>query len=87
MFNEVKGNKHSRFSLQYHLVLVTKYRKRAINEDVFLTISEVIQQIFQKNQCELLTLNHDYDHIHVLFFCYSTSPTVTLGEQHKNRYK
>ena len=34
----LKSLHHAKYSLLYHLVFVTKYRKRCINEDIFQTI-------------------------------------------------
>ena len=65
--NFYKKNRHSCFNLQYHLIMTTKYRKPAINDAVFETIRAAIEKIFEGNGCEIVVLNHDYDHIHMLF--------------------
>lgn len=62
-----RQNRHSCYNLQYHLVLVTKYRKPAINDAVLDTIRGVIDNTFSKNKCEIIALNHDTDHIHLMF--------------------
>ena len=72
----VEKNRHSCYNLQYHLVLVTKYRRPAINDDVLSTIENVIHNIFEKNKCRLIVLNHDSDHIHLMF---SAPPQVQLS--------
>lgn len=60
-------NAHSVFSLNYHLVMVVKYRR-----DVFTNvISERAKQIFEyiaaNYKIETIEWNHDIDHVHVLF--------------------
>ena len=62
-----RKNRHSCFNLQYHLIMTTKYRKPAINDKVFATIRTAIEKIFAGNGCEIVALNHDHDHIHMLF--------------------
>ena len=63
----LRTNRHSCYNLRYHLILTTKYRKPAINKEVLKTIQDTIENIFSKNGCELIAINHDKDHIHVLF--------------------
>ena len=55
---------HSVYSLNYHLILVTKYCQKVITDD----ICEYLGELFIK-------INHDDDHIHILF---SASPTTPL---------
>ena len=81
MHNEIKKNRHSCFVLQYHLVLVTKLRHPAINEEVFKTVSETIQRIFSGNGCEIITLNYDCDHTHMLF---TAPPQIQLSAMINN---
>lgn len=69
-------NRHSCFNLQYHLILVTKYRKPAISDEVFQTIQDSIIKILDINKCELIVLNHDHDHIHLLF---NAPPQIQLS--------
>jgi len=64
---ELDSNNHSVFSLYYHLVLVTKYRRKVIDD----RISNRLREIFEKIQCnynvKLQEWNHDNDHIHIFF--------------------
>ena len=76
-----RSNRHSCYNLQYHLVLVTKYRKPAINDAVLSTIHDCIDNLFEKSKCEVITLNHDYDHIHLLF---TAPPQVQLSSMINN---
>lgn len=62
-------NKHSVYSLQYHLVLVVKYRKKVITKDICQRLTEIFKYIGEKEQyrLEIIELNSDEDHLHVLF--------------------
>lgn len=79
--NFLRTNRHSCYNLAYHLVLVTKYRKPAINDGVLATIRGAIEKTFSNNGCELIALNHDKDHIHVLFIA---PPQVQLSSMINN---
>lgn len=61
-----KANRHAVYSLKYHIVLTTKYRKKCINDEIFICIKENIERLFGAWTCELIEINHDRDHIHIL---------------------
>ncbi|MFA7743857.1 IS200/IS605 family transposase [Salinicoccus roseus] len=60
-------NKHSVFLLNYHLVLVVKYRRKVIDEDVSEFARQTFERIGATYHITLIEWNHDGDHIHVLF--------------------
>ena len=60
-------NNHSVFLLNYHLILVIKYRKKVINKDISNRLKEIFEYISPKYNITLEEWNHDRDHIHLLF--------------------
>lgn len=61
-------NRHSCFLLQYHLVVVTKYRHPVINSEIFDLLQSIAKDILEtKNHCKIIKTNYCSDHIHVLF--------------------
>lgn len=60
-------NKHSVFLLNYHLVLVVKYRRKVLTDDISNRLKEIFEYICPKYNITLQEWNHDYDHIHLLF--------------------
>ena len=64
---DLYNNSHSVFSLHYHLILVVKYRKKVINNDISTRLKEIFIKIAPKYNIEVDNWNHDIDHIHVLF--------------------
>jgi len=62
-------NKHSVFLLQYHLILVIKYRKKVITDDICKRLREIFDYIGEKEQYKLkvIEFNSDIDHLHILF--------------------
>ena len=64
---ELDTNNHSVFSMYYHLVLVTKYRRKVIDDDISLRLQEIFENIQDRYNITLLEWNHDKDHVHILF--------------------
>lgn len=60
-------NRHSCFLLQYHLVLVTKYRKPALTGKVRDSVYSTIKAIMVEKGYNILELNGGEDHVHILF--------------------
>ena len=58
---------HCVYHCNYHVVMVTKYRKEIFNEGIFA--------YFEKKLAEIT--KHDKDHIHILV---SIPPTMTIGK-------
>ena len=59
-------NRHSCFLLQYHIVLVTKYRRPVLTGAVKELVYQVIQDIFDEKDLVILEMNGEADHIHIL---------------------
>lgn len=60
-------NNHSVFAMYYHLILVTKYRRKVINNKISDRLNEIYLNIQNKYNISLIEWNHDEDHIHILF--------------------
>ena len=64
---EFDTNNHSVFKLSYHLVLVIKYRRKVIDDDISNRLKEIFEYISPKYNITLEEWNHDKDHVHLLF--------------------
>lgn len=60
-------NQHSCFLLQYHLVLVTKYRKEVFTNEMETYLTDFVISMMSKNDCNLIEINYDKNHVHILF--------------------
>ena len=60
-------NNHSVFLLNYHLVLVIKYRRKVIDDKISNRLKEIFEHICPKYNITLGEWNHDLDHVHLLF--------------------
>ena len=67
------SNNHSVFMLQYHLILVTKYRKRVINDTISVRLREIFDYIASNYNISVEDWNHDEDHVHILFRAHPNS--------------
>lgn len=59
---------HAVYSLQYHLILVVKYRRKIFdNEDIIETLKNRVQHISEKRKVRIVSQETDQDHIHIIF--------------------
>ena len=61
------NNAHSVFLLNYHLVLVIKYRRKVFDDNISSRAKEIFEYISPKYNITLQEWNHDEDHVHILF--------------------
>ncbi|GIW49105.1 MAG: transposase [Caloramator sp.] len=64
---DLDNNNHSVFLLYYHLVLVTKYRRKVIDDNISNRLKEIFEKIQDNYNITLQEWNHNKDHIHILF--------------------
>ncbi len=54
------------YKLTAHIVLVTKYRKKAINQERLIRLQEIFEQTLEKWSCSLVDFNSESDHCHLI---------------------
>ena len=62
----LKSQYHCVYNTKYHLVLVTKYRNPVINEAILARLSELARERAEAWEGELLEVNGEPDHLHLL---------------------
>lgn len=82
---EYYTNRHSCFLLQYHLVLVTKFRHPVITDEVEEELKAYTKCFFERRERELVLQEMECmpDHIHIFF---DAMPQINLAEL-VNAYK
>lgn len=60
-------NQHSVYLLNYHLVMVIKYRRKVITDKISEYLKQRFVKIGESYGVTLQEWNHDVDHVHVLF--------------------
>lgn len=80
---DLDRNMHSVFLLNYHLVLVVKYRRDVFDDQISARAKEIFEYISVNYHITLVEWNHDKDHVHILF---RTHPNTQLS-RFINAYK
>ena len=72
------ANRHAVYFLQYHLVVVTKYRHPVLVGNLSDRLLEIARSIIEDNwKCRIVEMNTDKDHVHILF---EAPPQVQLSK-------
>ncbi len=75
---EYKRLSHCVYVCDYHIVLVTKYRRKIFNEGIFAYLSIKLTEIRKYYPLiDFKEVNHDENHIHALI---SIPPTMRVGK-------
>ena len=64
---KLRSNNHSVFAINFHLILVVKYRKKVITDAISERLKTIFGYIQKDYNITLEEWNHDIDHVHVLF--------------------
>mgnify|MGYP000926558609 FL=1 len=67
------NNNHSVFLMYYHLILVTKYRRKVLDDSISSRAKEIFEYIAPNYNITLIEWNDDQDHIHILFKAHPNS--------------
>jgi putative transposase len=63
---KLRSHSHCVYNLQYHLVLVTKYRKKCLEENVLQRAKEITEKLCSEYDIELVEFGGEEDHVHLL---------------------
>jgi len=67
---------HSVYALYYHLILVIKYRRKVFTNDKIIDfLKQKIHEISETHEVEILAIETDQDHVHILF---KANPTLNI---------
>ncbi len=73
---ELKRNSNAVYLLNYHLILITKYRKKVfMNDDIIEHTKEIMRNIATVFDVDIINQECGEDHIHLMI---STKPTTEL---------
>ena len=64
---EFDSNAHSVFLLNYHLILVVKYRRKVFDDTISERAKDIFSRIAPNYNISLQEWGHDEDHVHILF--------------------
>ncbi|HBB30488.1 MAG TPA: IS200/IS605 family transposase [Cyanobacteria bacterium UBA8803] len=63
---QARKGSHSVFSVQLHMVFVTKYRRKVITQAMLERLREIFANICVKTKCRLTEFSGQADHVHLL---------------------
>lgn len=75
---EYRHGKHSVYSLNYHIVFVTKYRRPCITEEIGDFLKAEIIRLIESMEGHVSEVEYHRDHIHILA---ELSPKHAISEQ------
>ena len=67
------NNNHSVFKLNFHLILVIKYRRKVLDDTMSNRLKDIYINISKNYNISLQSWNHDRDHVHILFTAHPNS--------------
>jgi putative transposase len=62
---------------QYHIVWVPKYRYRVLDDQIGTEVSNCIRAFSEQKECEIVELNVQIDHVHVLVM---VPPKISISD-------
>ena len=63
----LKAQNHCVYNIKYHLVLVTKYRRKVINAAILNRLTDMVSDRIAAWEGEIVEINGEPDHLHILF--------------------
>jgi len=60
---------HTKFDIKFHLVWITKYRKKLFRGDVGLRLRQIVRTICAELEVEILKGHVSVDHVHLFVSC------------------
>lgn len=76
-FDDLNYNRHSYYNLVYHLILITKYRRKCIDKSISSDLMKTFDNVIQINRGELISYIWGDDYVHLSF---KLSPTGELSK-------
>ena len=71
--SQLKSHNHCVFQISYHIVFVTKYRRKCLTKNILTRLNEIILEVCERWNIDLLEFGGEADHIHLLV---ETHPNV-----------
>ena len=63
---QLKSHHHCVFQMNYHLVLVSKYRRKCFTDEILTRLHQILDELCEKWSIDLVEFNGEEDHVHLL---------------------
>ena len=74
---DIRTGRHCVFKLHVHLVFVTKYRQKVFPDEILKTMEVIFRNVCQEFETELVEMNGEVDHVHLLL---NYPPKVSISK-------
>ena len=75
---ELNAKEHCAYRLHYHIVFVTKYRRKCLTAEMLESLTAIVGRLGEQWQCHLIECNGESDHVHLLLETQPTTPLTKL---------
>ena len=75
--SDIRIGRHVVFNLHAHLVFVTKYRRKVLDQKILADMKSIFERIANEHQVTLKEFNGEEDHVHMLIHY---PPKVSLAK-------
>ena len=75
--NEIRGNAHSKYRCQYHIVFAPKFRRKEIYGQIKRDIGEILRKLCEQKEVEIIEAEACSDHILMLV---SIPPHISIAQ-------
>jgi putative transposase len=75
---KLKSHYHCVFDLNYHLVLVTKFRRKCFNDEILTRLEAIFSSLCEQWSIDLVEFNGEDDHVHLLLNLHPNVAPSTL---------
>ena len=82
---EYRKGSHTIYDIQYHIVWVTKYRKKIMQGEIAIRARELIRQTCASKEITIVQGHVSKDHIHLLVSCPPTLSAAQVVQYLKGR--
>ncbi len=66
MSKDLRTKNHAAFRLQYHVILVIKYRHQCLTGEMLTRLESIFRNVLRKWDCDLMEFSGETDHVHLL---------------------
>ena len=63
---QLKSHHHCVFQMNYHLVLVSKYRRKCFTDEILARLHQILDELCERWSVDLVEFNGGEDHVHLL---------------------
>jgi putative transposase len=75
---ELKAKEHCVYRLHYHIVFVTKYRRKCLDAEMLAGFRAIAGRLCEQWHCTLVECNGEPDHVHLLMETEPATPLTRL---------